>query len=53
MDKFDFLNDVNKEKKVFERTLDDCVACGMDQSIQVRNANKGLNGSSIIKCLCM
>lgn len=37
MDKFDFLNDVNKEKKVFERTLDDCVACGMDQSIQVRN----------------
>ncbi|KAJ8664074.1 hypothetical protein O0I10_000352 [Lichtheimia ornata] len=35
VDKFDFLNDVNKEKKVFERILDDCVACGMDQSIQV------------------
>lgn len=31
----DFINDVNKEKKTFERTLDDCVANGMDRGIQV------------------
>jgi recyclin-1 len=30
------MNDVNKEKKAFERTLDDCVATGMDYGIQVR-----------------
>ncbi|KAJ2961602.1 hypothetical protein NQZ79_g3109 [Umbelopsis isabellina] len=35
VDKHDFLNEVNKEKKVFERLLDDCVAQGMDQGIQV------------------
>ncbi|CAM0135915.1 F-box protein: endocytic membrane traffic, recycling ReCYcling 1 [Umbelopsis sp. WA50703] len=35
VDKHDFLNDVNKEKKAFERLLDDCVAQGMDQGIQV------------------
>ncbi|KAI8981081.1 exocyst complex component Sec10-like protein [Pilobolus umbonatus] len=35
IDKFDFLNDVNKEKKTFERLLDDCVAHGMDQGIQI------------------
>lgn len=34
----DFINEVNKEKKAFERTLDDCVADGMDRGIQV-NAN--------------
>lgn len=31
----DFLHDVNKEKKVFERLLDDCVARGIDRGIQV------------------
>jgi recyclin-1 len=31
----DFMNDVNKEKKAFERLLDDCVAEGMDDGIQV------------------
>ncbi|KAI9288652.1 exocyst complex component Sec10-domain-containing protein [Umbelopsis sp. AD052] len=35
VDKHDFLNEVNKEKKSFERLLDDCVAQGMDQGIQV------------------
>ncbi|ORX48483.1 hypothetical protein DM01DRAFT_1376693 [Hesseltinella vesiculosa] len=35
IDKNDFMNDVNKEKKLFERMLDDCVARGMDCSIQV------------------
>ncbi|KAI8338978.1 exocyst complex component Sec10-like protein [Chlamydoabsidia padenii] len=35
IDKHDFMNDVNKEKKVFERMLDDCVAQGMDHGIQV------------------
>lgn len=35
VDKHDFLNEVNKEKKAFERLLDDCVAQGMDQGIQV------------------
>jgi hypothetical protein len=35
VDKHDFLNEVNKEKKSFERLLDDCVAKGMDQGIQV------------------
>jgi recyclin-1 len=35
VDKHDFLNEVNKEKKSFERLLDDCVARGMDQGIQV------------------
>lgn len=29
------MNDVNKEKKTFERLLDDCVAQGMDRGIQV------------------
>jgi recyclin-1 len=29
------MNDVNKEKKAFERLLDDCVAQGMDRGIQV------------------
>jgi recyclin-1 len=29
------MNDVNKEKKSFERLLDDCVAQGMDRGIQV------------------
>jgi recyclin-1 len=29
------MNDVNKEKKIFERLLDDCVAQGMDRGIQV------------------
>ncbi|GAA5816931.1 hypothetical protein MFLAVUS_010466 [Mucor flavus] len=35
VDKHDFMNDVNKEKKTFERLLDDCVARGMDRGIQV------------------
>ncbi|KAI8883785.1 hypothetical protein K501DRAFT_294473 [Backusella circina FSU 941] len=35
IDKMDFMNDVNKEKKAFERLLDDCVADGMDDGIQV------------------
>ncbi|CDS13111.1 hypothetical protein LRAMOSA05294 [Lichtheimia ramosa] len=35
IDKMDFINEVNKEKKAFERTLDDCVADGMDRGIQV------------------
>ncbi|KAG2223931.1 hypothetical protein INT45_009383 [Circinella minor] len=35
VDKHDFINEVNKEKKVFERILDDCVANGMDRGIQV------------------
>ncbi|KAI9487451.1 MAG: exocyst complex component Sec10-like protein [Benjaminiella poitrasii] len=35
VDKLDFLNEVNKEKKTFERLLDDCVAQGMDRGIQV------------------
>ncbi|KAG0170900.1 F-box protein: endocytic membrane traffic, recycling ReCYcling 1 [Apophysomyces sp. BC1034] len=35
VDKHDFMNEVNKEKKVFERILDDCVARGMDHGIQV------------------
>lgn len=35
MDKLDFMNEVNKEKKSFERLLDDCVAQGMDRGIQV------------------
>lgn len=35
VDKHDFMNDVNKEKKSFERLLDDCVAKGMDGGIQV------------------
>jgi recyclin-1 len=29
------MNEVNKEKKTFERLLDDCVAQGMDRGIQV------------------
>lgn len=29
------MNEVNKEKKAFERMLDDCVAQGMDHGIQV------------------
>lgn len=29
------MNEVNKEKKAFERLLDDCVAQGMDRGIQV------------------
>ncbi|KAI8647321.1 exocyst complex component Sec10-like protein [Parasitella parasitica] len=35
VDKLDFMNEVNKEKKAFERLLDDCVAQGMDRGIQV------------------
>ncbi|KAI9276957.1 exocyst complex component Sec10-like protein [Phascolomyces articulosus] len=35
VDKLDFINEVNKEKKIFERILDDCVANGMDRGIQV------------------
>ncbi|CAO3703297.1 unnamed protein product [Rhizopus stolonifer] len=35
IDKLDFMNDVNKEKKMFERLLDDCVAQSMDRGIQV------------------
>ncbi|KAI8086885.1 exocyst complex component Sec10-like protein [Gilbertella persicaria] len=35
VDKHDFMNEVNKEKKSFERLLDDCVAQGMDRGIQV------------------
>ncbi|KAI7868194.1 exocyst complex component Sec10-like protein [Spinellus fusiger] len=35
VDKHDFMNEVNKEKKIFERLLDDCVAQGMDHGIQV------------------
>lgn len=35
VDRQDFMNEVNKEKKAFERLLDDCVAKGMDQGIQV------------------
>ncbi|KAF7726758.1 F-box protein: endocytic membrane traffic, recycling ReCYcling 1 [Apophysomyces ossiformis] len=35
VDKHDFMNEVNKEKKSFERILDDCVARGMDRGIQV------------------
>ncbi|CAO3589711.1 unnamed protein product [Absidia cylindrospora] len=35
IDKHDFMNEVNKEKKTFERMLDDCVAQGMDHGIQV------------------
>ncbi|KAI8145080.1 exocyst complex component Sec10-like protein [Fennellomyces sp. T-0311] len=35
VDKLDFINEVNKEKKVFERVLDDCVANSMDRAIQV------------------
>ncbi|KAI8078622.1 exocyst complex component Sec10-like protein, partial [Halteromyces radiatus] len=35
IDKHDFMNEVNKEKKIFERMLDDCVAQGMDHGIQV------------------
>ncbi|CAO3606822.1 unnamed protein product [Cunninghamella echinulata] len=35
IDRHDFMNEVNKEKKVFERMLDDCVAQGMDHGIQV------------------
>ncbi|KAL0095304.1 exocyst complex component Sec10-domain-containing protein [Phycomyces blakesleeanus] len=35
VDKHDFMNDINKEKKSFERLLDDCVAQGMDHGIQV------------------
>ncbi|KAI9316784.1 exocyst complex component Sec10-domain-containing protein [Dichotomocladium elegans] len=36
VDKQDFMSEINKEKKVFERILDDAVACGMDKSIQAR-----------------
>ncbi|CAO3644099.1 unnamed protein product [Cunninghamella blakesleeana] len=35
IDRHDFMNEVNKEKKTFERMLDDCVAQGMDHGIQV------------------
>ncbi|KAG0243061.1 exocyst complex component Sec10-domain-containing protein [Mortierella sp. GBAus27b] len=35
IDKMDFLNEANKEKKVFERTIDDGVAAGLDKSIEV------------------
>lgn len=36
------MSEVNKEKKAFERILDDCVANGMDRGIQVRE------GTSVI-----
>ncbi|KAF9902383.1 F-box protein: endocytic membrane traffic, recycling ReCYcling 1 [Lobosporangium transversale] len=35
IDKMDFLNDANKEKKAFERLIDDGVAAGLDKSIEV------------------
>ncbi|KAI8822966.1 exocyst complex component Sec10-domain-containing protein [Fimicolochytrium jonesii] len=35
IDESDFLSDIVTEKKAFERLLDDCVASGMDKSIQV------------------
>ncbi|KAL1914516.1 uncharacterized protein VTP21DRAFT_8230 [Calcarisporiella thermophila] len=35
IDKTDFLSDCNKEKKNFERLLDDYVARGLDRSLQV------------------
>ncbi|RUS26504.1 exocyst complex component Sec10-like protein, partial [Jimgerdemannia flammicorona] len=35
VDRQDFMNEVNKEKKAFERLTDDCVANGLDRSIQV------------------
>ncbi|KAF9105282.1 F-box protein: endocytic membrane traffic, recycling ReCYcling 1 [Mortierella sp. AM989] len=35
IDKMDFLNEANKEKKVFERLIDDGVAAGLDKSIEV------------------
>lgn len=37
VDEHDFLNGCNSEKKAFERNLDDSVACGLDQSINVRH----------------
>lgn len=36
VDRQDFMNEVNKEKKLFERLLDDCVANGLDRTIQVK-----------------
>ncbi|KAF9951735.1 F-box protein: endocytic membrane traffic, recycling ReCYcling 1 [Mortierella alpina] len=35
IDKMDFLNEANKEKKAFERMIDDGVAAGLDKSIEV------------------
>ncbi|KAI8917495.1 exocyst complex component Sec10-domain-containing protein [Powellomyces hirtus] len=35
IDESDFLADIVVDKKAFERLLDDCVAAGMDKSIQV------------------
>ncbi|KAG0259616.1 F-box protein: endocytic membrane traffic, recycling ReCYcling 1 [Linnemannia exigua] len=35
IDKMDFLNEANKEKKSFERMIDDGVAAGLDKSIEV------------------
>jgi recyclin-1 len=35
IDKMDFLNEANKEKKLFERMIDDGVAAGLDKSIEV------------------
>ncbi|KAG0222245.1 F-box protein: endocytic membrane traffic, recycling ReCYcling 1 [Actinomortierella wolfii] len=35
IDKMDFLNDANKEKKAFERLIDDGVAAGLDKCIEV------------------
>lgn len=35
IDKMDFLNEANKEKKTFERMIDDGVAAGLDKSIEV------------------
>lgn len=40
------MNEVNKEKKHFERLLDDCVATGMDRGIQVMKELKR------ILCIC-
>ncbi|CAJ0911649.1 13625_t:CDS:2, partial [Entrophospora sp. SA101] len=35
VNKADFLNICNKEKKIFEKILDDCVASGLNKGIQV------------------
>jgi len=35
VDKTDFLNNCNKEKKVFEKILDESVAAGLNKGIQV------------------
>ncbi|CAG8638801.1 12273_t:CDS:2, partial [Acaulospora colombiana] len=35
IDRMDFLNICNKEKKIFEKTLDECVAAGLNKGIQI------------------